>query len=782
MRYLCLFIGVLLSLEASAQWMQPKPVTPQGNAIETASKAPANSKALVAWSLRGQADLADVLSIAEKIGESAELEDTSLKNALENQFERPLEEVLKMFSGSGYFVVFDSTSHSTGSKAALVLGLNPGSDFGTSMVKRFPDSKLQDGFSLSAYRSSSWVGWNRSWAFVSTDRETAERCLRHLNGAASNLGTSQNFKELESSLDRCESGLFVYGDFTKFDKSFPIFSQAELSRAGWRYGAGLVDFRTAKADFFLRADDITSSIGGAVRRPGNLDKAFLETLPSEITSFFAVDGVWYSELLQELAWELPILGKIQADLFQRLNKLGDLRRAFSGQLVVGTNAVQWGLQNAELEERGNRDYEVYQRCASTLESFHGTILEKRDSSGKPVSPTLLETSEVFALEIPKCPLSGKQAYEQKGVAERGFTLVCKSRHSPIRPRAHEFPPEILVYEVDDGPSYPSKYVYAQASVGELFEAHSVASRLRAQSGITAREACAVNLRNIASALDLFQSDSEGIYAKNLSELAPTYLKSLPSCPSSPSSRYELGYSFEGKTYKLHCPGHSHPELLPNRPLYDLKEGVSFGPVDQKVADSLFKLPPLPNAPETYEVGPAKLLLDPKGKQLRMALYEKRAVLDETVDTSVQTVSEHSFHSKLADEAFEWAENNLIGLVHLDFKEPLRFLRTDSKKLLIFRPSVATALRQFAQKSSSETKGAFLAVKAGKLGLELRGSGLVFSESILEHALALVSSMPLEYLTNEALPNPGKNSERVRRDPSQACSLPDLCWGLGNELP
>lgn len=53
-------------------------------------------------------------------------------------------------------------------------------------------------------------------------------------------------------------------------------------------------------------------------------------------------------------------------------------------------------------------------------------------------------------------------------------------------------------------------------------------RARAQGLLTS---CKSNLKNIATALEMYSTDSAGRYPSALATLAPNYLKQVPSCPS-----------------------------------------------------------------------------------------------------------------------------------------------------------------------------------------------------------------------------------------------------------
>lgn len=97
------------------------------------------------------------------------------------------------------------------------------------------------------------------------------------------------------------------------------------------------------------------------------------------------------------------------------------------------------------------------------------------------------------------------------------------------------------------------------------------------------EACRQNLKNIATALEMYASDYNGNYPYSLSQLVPQYFKSIPHCPAAGSDTYTAGYAtgrdavqdehLSQDYYYLACNGHHHPEYQANLPAFDCALGL-----------------------------------------------------------------------------------------------------------------------------------------------------------------------------------------------------------------
>jgi len=109
--------------------------------------------------------------------------------------------------------------------------------------------------------------------------------------------------------------------------------------------------------------------------------------------------------------------------------------------------------------------------------------------------------------------------------------------------------------------------------------------------------CKDNLSTLWAALEKYANDHGDRYPKLLSELAPTYVGRLPSCPSVGANTYSCGYVTRAKGYSLCCFGANHHGLPANSPSIDSQTGYAFTPQPSGQADE-----------EKMELGTAAILL------------------------------------------------------------------------------------------------------------------------------------------------------------------------------
>lgn len=99
-------------------------------------------------------------------------------------------------------------------------------------------------------------------------------------------------------------------------------------------------------------------------------------------------------------------------------------------------------------------------------------------------------------------------------------------------------------------------------------------------------ACKSNLKNIATALEMYSTDWSGRYPSDMGYLTPNYLRTIPECPAAGKNTYleafQTGPEAPGNEdqyqdyYYLECHGHFHPQLEPNYPRYDGIRGLDDG--------------------------------------------------------------------------------------------------------------------------------------------------------------------------------------------------------------
>ena len=83
-------------------------------------------------------------------------------------------------------------------------------------------------------------------------------------------------------------------------------------------------------------------------------------------------------------------------------------------------------------------------------------------------------------------------------------------------------------------------------------------RARAQGQFTA---CKSNLKNIATALEMYSTDAQGRYPTTLSKLSEDqkYLRTIPTCASAGSDKYTAAYTSDSNPdrYTVFCQGKNH---------------------------------------------------------------------------------------------------------------------------------------------------------------------------------------------------------------------------------
>lgn len=84
-------------------------------------------------------------------------------------------------------------------------------------------------------------------------------------------------------------------------------------------------------------------------------------------------------------------------------------------------------------------------------------------------------------------------------------------------------------------------------------------RARAQGQLTA---CKSNLRNIATAIEMYAVDNGARYPHSVQILTPNYLRMLPECPTASSETYSSGYtsSVSPDNFNFFCEGSFHAAL------------------------------------------------------------------------------------------------------------------------------------------------------------------------------------------------------------------------------
>ncbi len=101
-------------------------------------------------------------------------------------------------------------------------------------------------------------------------------------------------------------------------------------------------------------------------------------------------------------------------------------------------------------------------------------------------------------------------------------------------------------------------------------------RARAQGQYTA---CKSNLKNMATALEMYSTDAAGRYPTKLATLTDNerYLRIIPTCPSNGSDTYSGNYTASSNPdkYTVFCEGTNHSEVDAgaDKPAYNSTSGL-----------------------------------------------------------------------------------------------------------------------------------------------------------------------------------------------------------------
>ncbi len=89
--------------------------------------------------------------------------------------------------------------------------------------------------------------------------------------------------------------------------------------------------------------------------------------------------------------------------------------------------------------------------------------------------------------------------------------------------------------------------------------------------------CQSNMKNIATALEIYSVDNQGEYPDDIYKISPNYMKSMPTCAMAGMDSYSVSYgvSVDYDHYTFFCSGHNHQDMgvPPNYPQYSDRTGL-----------------------------------------------------------------------------------------------------------------------------------------------------------------------------------------------------------------
>ena len=163
--------------------------------------------------------------------------------------------------------------------------------------------------------------------------------------------------------------------------------------------------------------------------------------------------------------------------------------------------------------------------------------------------------------------------------------------------------------------------------------------------------CKSNLRNMATALEMYSTDNAGRYPKSIGLLTPNYLKAIPQCAAAQKDTYSACYQMAAgpDAYTLACQGHHHPqEKRDDFPRYSSYSGIQS---DSEVGDSRSQ-----SAAPPAEVAPPEVVFGAPVADEKLALEHLQKLLSKAGPAPREET--------VGDGRFFAADKNLyVGVYH-----------------------------------------------------------------------------------------------------------------------
>jgi prepilin-type N-terminal cleavage/methylation domain-containing protein len=86
--------------------------------------------------------------------------------------------------------------------------------------------------------------------------------------------------------------------------------------------------------------------------------------------------------------------------------------------------------------------------------------------------------------------------------------------------------------------------------------------------------CKANLKNISTALQLYNNDNEGMYPDTMDVITPTYINIIPTCPMG-GTNYTYEHASAPESFTVFCTGNNHAifGLSANEPIWSSSIGL-----------------------------------------------------------------------------------------------------------------------------------------------------------------------------------------------------------------
>ncbi|MCA9780995.1 MAG: hypothetical protein KC800_29955, partial [Candidatus Eremiobacteraeota bacterium] len=430
-------------------------------------------------------------------------------------------------------------------------------------------------------------------------------------------------------------------------------------------------------------------------------------------------------------------------LSNRAHLYGDGPAAFTGRIAYSTDVLNDLVEMVEKQSDRYSQARGYGRltaCKSNLKNI-GTAMEmySTDWGGRYPDEMAMLTPN-YLRTIPECPAADMDTYSatlQTGPEARGNTqgyhdyyyFECEGNFHPMTPP--NYPKYNAIAGLDSGeapydpaPNFSPNSVLV-LEVKEVAEAHRILSAYTHKPKPTVLTECKSNLKNLATAMEMYSTDYGGRYPDKTAALVPNYLVAIPECPAAGKDTYsdflQTGLEAAGNEagyqdyYYFECHGHHHKELEADYPRYTAIIGLDAGPhrsIEEIVAE--VEIPPVPTKPTTYQTDDGVLLLDPGRKLAILSNGEDAEQLARERRTDPLPEHLQSALSWSQGEAVYLAFNDLDGVM----ESAVSMFRMHPDPM--FGPLAAHGLEAL-KKWTGELQDV-QAFRPGPLGISYRGTG------------------------------------------------------------
>ncbi|MBN9414219.1 MAG: hypothetical protein J0I12_02215 [Candidatus Eremiobacteraeota bacterium] len=165
----------------------------------------------------------------------------------------------------------------------------------------------------------------------------------------------------------------------------------------------------------------------------------------------------------------------------------------------------------------------------------------------------------YLKEIPACPAAHRDTYSGswRVAGSEGFYLFCMGKnHGDFGLKVHE-------------PTYSARHGLGPFAM--VKQVNAIEDKMNGRKPV---DRCMQNLKNVATALEMYSTDNSGRYPTSLKGLTPNYLRDMPECLD--KDPYVYSMKVRPDSFLVHCPGRNHVKdgSPANFPSYDSQKGLS----------------------------------------------------------------------------------------------------------------------------------------------------------------------------------------------------------------